>query len=258
MSAAISIVASVLFMVCAGIGFNFYVEGRLWLTVLVFVVVMCLGGYALWTMISSKRNHNAREGRPREFAALGVAIVLLGLGSVFFTKFLDITSHRDELHRVVRETVTSMAGIDSCYAAYAQTRLNALPPAERELLRQRIIPAGFDSIAHARHDWLASLHEAKVSNLYTATNVRHLREAQQRWTEDYANLSATILTMEGQDVQLFSHEESEDLLEDFTARFTAFNRPGAPALFFCLLCLGFILLWYLTTPRPRSHVNGRY
>lgn len=258
----LTLLASLAFFVGATLGLNFYFEGRLWLTAIVVVPVAVVYVIATKHMILGKGMRNSRVGDAHRIPASIAVVAILAVGSIFFSKFLSIYDRREQLSAVVDRTIGSVAHTDSTYRVYVDRRLadvKAHAPAKDRnycvtLLRERLLPSNIDSLAHARGEWLASLNEAHVWNIYTAANVRHLSEASQRWNEEYATISSVILDCEADSVRPFVYPESEQRLADFTRDFTELHRPDGRSIALLCLCLFCILISYFAT---RTQSTGR-
>lgn len=257
---AVTVIAAGCFLVGAFLGFNFFCRGYLFVSAPVALAAFGAFVYGLVMMIRGKASHNYRIGQRRERLAILGVVAILAVGSVFFTKALQIYDRQQELTDIVRQTVVAVEGIDSCYYDYVDQRVAAVKrkagKADANLLERRLLPDSCETIVEDRHEWLQSLNEAKVSNLWTATNVRHLQEAAEQWTEEYTILSSVILACEPDSVTPFAHDESARLLSQFSKEFSELHSPDARSLAGMALCIACILLCYFSTRRPTSQNEG--
>lgn len=257
----ITLIASAAFFIGAILGLNYFFRGYTVATCLVGLLLVGVFAVAFALMIVGKTTHHARVGSRYEWGAMFVVAATLAVGSLCFSKFLYVYDHQERMRELVEQTVTSVSEIDSCYDLYADQRVAAVKrksPAQAKVLDQYLRPAERDSILPLRHEWLGSLHEAKVWNLSTATNVRQLSEAARQWTEEYTILSSVILQSEADSIRPFEHIESAHLLADFQHDFTRINHPDARSLGVLLVCLIGIMMCYLTTRSPKSKSEGTH
>lgn len=248
-----TIIALVVFAYCSFIGLDFRLHGNLVLAAIVYVPVLILLAYSLKTMIVSKAKRNAREGRPRELRSLFVAFAILAIGAVPCSKFLEIYRQQDQLTESVKEAVIAVSELDSAYLEYAHERIMGVKDRRvRSSLQRRLIPESYDQVAAQRRQWLASLGEANIWNLYTATNVNKLQEAAETWNTEDSLMSSVIYVCEGQEVRPFSHTASAEKLAAFNSSFTEFHAPESKAVMGTLMCILFVLMCYIFTERPKT------
>lgn len=249
----LTIVALAVFAYCSFIGLDFRLHGNLLLTAVVFLPILYLLIRSMKTMIASKATRNAREGRLRELRSIAIVSVILVLGSVPCSKFMELYRHQERLTESVKETVAAVSELDSAYLEYAGERISGVKNRKvRRSLERRLIPATYDTVVVQRREWLASLGEANIWNLYTATNVNKLQEAAETWNEEDSLLSSVIYVCEGMDVRPFSHTASAEKLAEFNRAYTAFHAPEPAALGGTLLCIFCVLLCYIFTERPKT------
>lgn len=249
----LTIVALAVFAYCSFIGLDFRFHGNLLLTAVVFLPILYLLIRSMQTMIVSKATRNAREGRLREWRSMGIVFVILSLGAVPCSKFLEIYRQQDMLTESVKEAVAAVSELDSAYLQYADERIHSVKDRSvRRSLQRRLIPATYDTVAVQRREWLASLGEASIWNLYTATNVNKLQEAAETWNEEDSLMSSVIYVCEGQEVRPFSHTASAEKLAAFNDSFTEFHAPEPKAVMGTLLCILFVLMCYIFTERPKT------
>lgn len=249
----LTVVSLAVFAYCSFLGLAFRLRGNLLMAGAVFVPVLVLLVAALALMIKSKARRNAREGRPRELLSIAVAFVVLGLGAVPCSQFFNIFRQQDRLAESVQEAVAAVSELDSSYNVYAHGRAERISdPQVRRSLERRLIPASYDEVAAQRHEWLASLSEASVWNVYTPTNVSELQAAAEVWNEEYRQMSSVIFVCEGRAVQPFSHTASIEKLAAFNREFTEFHAPEPEVVGGTLVCILFVLLCYIFTERPKT------
>lgn len=252
-----TIIALSIFAYSSFIGLDFRLHGNLLLAFAIFAPILVILAYSLKTMIASKARRNSREGRPRELASMLVVTVILALGSVPCSKFMEIYRHQDELTESVKETVAVVSELDSAYLHYASERINAVKKkAVRASLRRRLIPASIDTVAVQRRAWLASLGEANIWNLYTATNINELQSAAETWNVEYNAISSVIYACENKDVAPFNHEASAEKLAIFNSTYTEFHAPEPKAVGGTLLCILCVLICYIFTERPKTALGS--
>lgn len=249
----LTIVALIIFAYCSFLGLDFYLQGKLLITAAFFVPVLLLLVRSFVLMIRSKAKRNAREGRPRELRNIAVAVIILALGSVPCSKFFEIYQKQDRLSISVKETVAAMTELDRAYLAYANGRLDGVKDAKvRRSLKRRLIPSSYDSVADKRRNWLASLGEASIWNLYTPTNVNMLQNAAESWNKEYNSMSSVIFVCEGKEVEPFTHTASIEKLSAFNSSFADFHTPKLPVVLCTILCIILTLICYIFTERPKT------
>lgn len=247
-----TIVALIIFGYCSFIGLNFRLRGNLILTTVIFLPILLLLGYSLVTMIKSKANRNARKGRPRELASMIVTFIILIFGAVPCSKFFEIYRHQEQLTASVKEAVVAVSELDSAYLQYANDRIKAVNRSVRKSLKRRLIPASFEEVDSMRREWLASLGEANIRNIYTATNVNTLQEAAETWNKEDSVISSVIYVCEGTEVKPFSHTASAEKLKAFNSTYSEFHAPEAPGILGTIICIFFVLMCYIFTERPKT------
>lgn len=249
----LTIIAIAIFTYCAFVGLNFRLSGHLFVTAAITLAALVALVWAMKRMIVSKATRNAREGQRGEIVYGLLATLILALGAVPCSKFIDIYQQQDALNTAVGETIAAISQIDSAYNAYAAERIANVKRAERRSLQRRLMPASYDDVRNVRQEWLATLGEVDVRNPFTATNINSLQEAQQKWTEEYREISEVIFVSEGTEVKPFAHEASAEKLAVFNSTFTEFHLPRGKVVAATLLCICLTLLCYLFTERPKTH-----
>lgn len=247
----LTLIAMLAFGYCSFLGLDYGLKGMWFLSFVITVAAVGLLVYFMFTMINSKKIRNRREGKHREAIAGLVVATILMFGSIPFTKFLEIYHMRNELNSSVRNAVTVISEIDSTYIAYAKDRIkNVKKRTVRESLERRLLPENIEKTVEKRREWLGTIRQPNIWNIYTATNIHHLLVAAETWADEYTEMSRTIY--EGEETQPFTHERSKEVIATFHSLFTEFHKPSFQSVLATLLCALCILMCYLLTRRVKT------
>ena len=228
------------------------------------LVIGCVFIALLWNltlcMVNSKATRNHTEGIRREVASAIAVFALLAVSSVFFTKSFQLwdSQHKGEFSRCVDSTKRYVSHIDSAYNDYAEMRVANVPAVYKQSLSRRLLlsPSGaLDSLSQQRQEWLMSLSERNVWNVFTPANMCQLRLAREHWVENYREISKNIYECEPEGIEPFSDPESEAAMQDFLSTYSHLHMPDPRGAMACLLCFVLIMLHYLTTRRPRTRIK---
>lgn len=253
----ISLVATVVFISIALLGLNFFVEGRLVATAVVGIPAAALLLRALTTMSRCKATRQGGR-RTQERLATLAALTLMGLGSLFVSKFVAIVAMRHELRVAMSETIVAMSTIDADYRAYADARIAAAPRRLRSTLTLILRPDGEAGVWEMRHDWLDGLKDDDVWNIFMPANARALHTAATLWTEEYVKISAVILRDEPDACAPFARDDSSSRLDALLAHTRTLSLPDAKGAAASAALIALMLLNYAVVRRSTADYEGTH
>lgn len=246
----ISLVSTSIFAYCTFIGLDYGMDGNIAITLLIIITALGILGYSEYILIVSKASRNAREGRPKEIISAVIVFAVFLVGSIPFTKFIEVYNNRTLLKETMTETVAVIRTIDSAYFDYANKRIENVQEENKKSLKRRLFTSDIEKNAKERGEWLNSIHEANFWNVFTATNAHHLMEAADNWVEEYKSVSSVIY--EGEECEPFQHEGFEEQINKFHEIFTAFHSPSGLSLLATLICFMCMMACYYATIRPTT------
>lgn len=253
----ISLIATVVFIILAILGLNFYFGGRLVATAVVGVTAAAILARALITMSRCKA---ARQGshRSKERRATLAAAFVMVVGSVFVSNFIGVVALRNEIREAMTETIAAMSHIDADYHTYADARIAAAPKRLRSTLTILLYPERESVIWEERHKWLDGLKDDDVWNVFMPTNARSLNNAAAQWADEYAQASAVILRDEPADCAPFAYDVRNSSLSAILDKSRRFGLPDAKGAAASLILCALMLLSYAVTRRPTSDFEGTH
>ncbi len=241
-----------------------------WIAIGILVVVsLCCFG-----MSYGKAERNKFLGKGVQIALGIVIFVVLGLGAVPFTNFLDVLGKSKEIHENVEEVFNYASDLDNRYTEYANSRIKnyeyILTPEEEvtegsflstrtsneqdyeisiksQALRRIILPESRHSIVQGRQKWLDNSKEMSLWNVATPDNLRKLRSVVDSWIDDYRTLSSNGI--EDESFEPFIEKNFSTSIDTCTAQFTHYHIPSVIAVLITIVVFGIILLpYFLTEP----------
>lgn len=253
----ISLIATVVFITLALLGLNFFFEGHLMKTAVVGIPAAAIMGRALITIGRCKAQRQGSQ-RSRERLAAITAIIIMALGSVCVSNFINVYTQRHEICTAMTETVDAMTHLDADYHTYADARIAAAPRRLRSTLAILLYPDRESDIWAERHKWLESLKDDNVWNVFMAANAHSLNNAATQWADEYAQVSAVILRDEPADCMPFAYDTHNSSLADILDESQRFRLPDAKGTAAALALAALMLMSYAVTRRPKSDFEGTH
>ena len=190
--------------------------------------------------------------------AASIVFAIMAVGTLFVSKFISIARQHDEMRSAMSETVATLRLLDRDYHTHADTRIARAPQRLRSTLTILLYPQDEAKIWETRRNWLDSLKDDDVWNVFMPSNVRALSDAAQRWAAEYADISAVILRDEPQDCAPFAPSASTTRLADITAESRRITLPDTAGAAASAMLAGLMMLCYIATRRPTSDAEGTH
>ena len=241
----------------------------IWSAVGIFVLVsLCCFG-----MCYGKAERNKFLGKSVQIVLGAIIFIVLILGAVPFTNFLDVLGNSKEIHNNVVEVFDYASDLDNSYAEYANSRIknyeNVLSPeienaagyfstaphkdnldyeisVKSQALRRIILPESRKPIIEGRQKWLDNSKGMSLWNVATPDNLRKLKSTVTSWIEEYRTLSSN--GFEDESFEPFVEKEFSTSIDTCTAKFTHYHSPSIIALLITFIVFGIIMLPYFLTP----------
>lgn len=234
---------------------------------LIGIVSLCCFG-----MCYGKAERNKYLGKSVQFILGGVIFVVLILGAIPFTNFLDVLSKSDEIDEKVEEVFNYASNLDNNYAEYANSRIRdyeyVLSPVAEEpigtfitapqnfaidyetliksqALRRLILPESRKPIIERRQQWLNECREMSLWNIATPENLRNLNFIVSSWIDEYRALSSK--GFEDESFDPFVKEDFTSSIDTLMDEFKTYQFPSIIAVLITILVFGIILLPYILT-----------
>lgn len=202
-------------------------DGKIWKALLAALAIIVVVTSCVYMMSL------ARATKWKDIGIIGqsffgvIILAVFILASFPFTGFVQVHQDSDTISSSIASVKKDAMLLDSSYNAYAaqrvaayRTSLNSTQYADIKVasLHRHLMPKGIGKSQQQRKEWLQSLGEMSVWNVYLPNNLHYLTNCVNEWIANYQQLSGMSYAEENSLSNRFDYNIYESSLAELTSR----------------------------------------
>lgn len=239
-----------------------YIKGSIPMAGMFFIGIIAVVSICIYFMCQARATRwQEKIGIPAQ-VVLGLIIVatFFFIGKPF-SSYITMIGQKKQVAAEIDMVVNAAKNLNTAYNAYAEKRIAAYHPQEKNdtrktiritALQRQLQPPQLTSKQLNRTKWLDEISEMSISNIQMPNNLVNIDSCVTIWINDYISMSSVIFSDEV-NVVPFEYVDFGTHYQEYKKKIGNYSMW---ALFVALLCSVFMLIPYFTTDPDISLIEG--